>query len=226
MIWILDSKCDIAVDTTSNLEKSEESISCQPSNPSVIVSLSQQKVELRRTLLQLRRSLPMADWQARSHAICQHLQRDRQFQQAQTILAYFSIRHEADLNPLFTMPKTWGFPRCVGASLTWHQWAPGQSLQTGDFGIQEPTPDSPLIDPAGVDLLLIPAVACDRHGYRLGYGGGFYDRMMDDPIWHGKRAIGIVFEFAYLPRLPVEPWDQPLTGVCTEVELRNCPVHS
>jgi len=70
-----------------------------------------------------------------------------------------------------------------------------------------------------VDLLLVPAVACDRRGYRLGYGGGFYDRLLSQPEWQQKPAIGIIFDFARLPTLPFDPWDQPLTSICTEIDL-------
>lgn len=67
-----------------------------------------------------------------------------------------------------------------------------------------------------VDLILVPAVACDRHGYRLGYGGGFYDRMLSLNEWTTPPTVGIVFDFAYLPQLPIDRWDKPLQAVCTE----------
>lgn len=76
-----------------------------------------------------------------------------------------------------------------------------------------------MIEPGAVDLLLVPAVACDRRGYRLGYGGGFYDRLLSSPEWADKTAIAIVFDFAQLPSLPNDPWDQRLVGVCTESGL-------
>jgi 5-formyltetrahydrofolate cyclo-ligase len=72
------------------------------------------------------------------------------------------------------------------------------------------------LEPTEVDLILVPAVACDLRGYRLGYGGGFYDRMLSSAEWASKPTIGIVFEFAYLPRLPIDDWDKVLQGVCTE----------
>jgi 5-formyltetrahydrofolate cyclo-ligase len=74
-----------------------------------------------------------------------------------------------------------------------------------------------------VDLLLVPAVACDVHGYRLGYGGGFYDRLLSQPAWIGKPAIAIVFEYARLPTVPRDPWDKPLQGICTETGLYLAP---
>jgi 5-formyltetrahydrofolate cyclo-ligase len=60
-------------------------------------------------------------------------------------------------------------------------------------------------------------VAIDRQGYRLGYGGGYYDRLRADPLWRKIPTIGIVFNFAYVEQLPIEPWDLPLDAVCTEL---------
>lgn len=178
------------------------------------------KAELRRSLLQARRCLPTEDWHAKSQQICEHLAAASLLQSAETILAYFSIRQEPELSSLFQLPCRWGFPRCVGDRLTWHQWAPGQPLVQGAFGIREPEPDALALAPEEVDLMLIPAVACDSQGYRLGYGGGFYDRLLSQPAWKAIPTIGVIFEDAFLPSLPIDEWDCPLNGVCTEAQLR------
>ena len=179
------------------------------------------KTDLRRSLLKARRALPPAAWQAKSQQICAHLAASSVLQSSRTILAYFSIRQEPDLSSLYNLPHRWGFPRCVGEQLTWHQWTRTEPLVEGAFGILEPTPNAIAISPAEVDLILVPAVACDRQGYRLGYGGGFYDRLLSQPEWGNVCTIGIVFETAYLPSLPVDPWDCPLDGICTEVGLQT-----
>lgn len=177
------------------------------------------KPELRKALIQTRQSISTEEWQARSLQLCEHLRATPLFIKAQTVLAYFSIRQEPDLSSLFSLNKTWGFSRCVDKDLIWHQWSPELSLQAGTFGIPEPHPDLPLISPESVDLILVPAIACDAQGYRLGYGGGFYDRLLSSPLWSGKPTIGIVFEFARLTQLPHDDWDQPLHAVCTEAGL-------
>ncbi|MDY6785419.1 MAG: 5-formyltetrahydrofolate cyclo-ligase [Cyanobacteriota bacterium] len=180
----------------------------------------QSKAELRRQFLQKRRSLPRQLWRQKSNLLCDRLQALPIFAQSRTILAYFSFRQEPDLSPLFSRSdKVWGFPRCVGESLIWHGWQPEEELQKGAYGIFEPSADSHAIDPETVDLILVPAVACDRAGYRLGYGGGFYDRLLSRSQWSSKCAIGIVFDFALVERLPVESWDVPLSGVCTEIRF-------
>ncbi len=174
------------------------------------------KTELRKSLLQTRKSLSPEAWREKSDRLCNHLQNSPLFTEAKTILAYFSCRQEPDLSPLFTTPKQWGFPRCVGKDLSWHIWQPGDALHTGAYGIVEPLPDAPKIDQSEVDLILVPAVGCDLRGYRLGYGGGYYDRMLSKAEWESKVAIGIIFEFALTPQLPVDSWDKPLYGICTE----------
>ncbi|MGI0484404.1 5-formyltetrahydrofolate cyclo-ligase [Pantanalinema rosaneae CENA516] len=183
--------------------------------------LAGDKRSLRKSLLTRRRNLSHSDWQQKSVQICRHLQADAEFQQAQTVLAYFSIRQEPDLSSLWPIAKTWGFSRCIEQSLVWHHWFPNATLplQTGAYGILEPHSDCPLLPPEAVDLILLPCVACDRQGYRLGYGGGFYDRLLAEPAWAEKPTIGIVFDFAYLASLPMDPWDQPLQAICTETGL-------
>lgn len=182
------------------------------------MSQSLQKAELRRSLLHTRQSLSAAVWRQNSDRLCAHLQNASVFAQSRTILAYLSIRQEPDLSVLFTSSHQWGLPRCVGKTLTWHRWSPTDALplQCGKFGILEPHPNAPILDANEIDLILVPAVACDRQGYRLGYGGGFYDRLLSTPVWAQKPTIGIVFDFAYVPKLPIDAWDRPLTGVCTE----------
>ncbi|MGB3532687.1 MAG: 5-formyltetrahydrofolate cyclo-ligase [Microcoleaceae cyanobacterium] len=185
-----------------------------------------QKTQLRRSLLKTRQSLSLQEWQEKSNQICINLQNSTILNQSQTILAYFSFRQEPDLSLLFKQEnyKTWGFPRCVEQSLIWHNWKPTYPLKQGKFGILEPDSNNPQIYPETVDLILVPAVACDRQGYRLGYGGGFYDRLLSLPQWSSIPTIGIVFESAYLPQLPIENWDLPLQYVCTENQLIMCSI--
>lgn len=180
------------------------------------------KPELRRSLLKARQSMSQEKWRHKSDQIITHLQASPLFNSAQTILGYFSFRQEPDLSPLFTdTHHRWGFPRCVGNSLIWHIWKANDTLQVGAYNILEPNPDAPTLPPTEVDLILVPAVACDAQGYRLGYGGGYYDRLLSSTEWTTKPTIGIVFDFAYLPQLPIAPWDKPLQAVCTETGLKT-----
>ena len=161
-------------------------------------------------------------WREKSDRLCRNLQSLQLFSQAKTVLAYTSFRQEPDLSPLFTTKESWGLPRCVGKSLVWHRWQPSEPLEKGAYGILEPNANSPTLEAQDVDLILIPGVGCDRQGYRLGYGGGFYDRMLSSPQWQNKPTIGIFFEFALVSELPVDSWDIPLQGVCTELGFHSC----
>ncbi|MBV9389757.1 MAG: 5-formyltetrahydrofolate cyclo-ligase [Chroococcidiopsidaceae cyanobacterium CP_BM_ER_R8_30] len=180
------------------------------------------KVELRRDLLKKRLSLSKGEWRLKSDRIISHLQASPLFAKSRTILAYFSFRQEPDLSPLFSdFHHRWGFPRCANNALSWHIWMPTEShlWQRGAYGILEPDLTVPTLEPDEVDLILVPAVACDHRGYRLGYGGGYYDRLLSSDMWASKPTIGIVFESAYLQHLPIDSWDKPLQGVCTETGL-------
>lgn len=170
---------------------------------------------MRKQILKQRNQLSVSEWQSKSNQICQNLKKNDLFIESKIVLAYFSFACEPDLSPLFSIKK-WGFPRCINNSLTWHFWQPPQLLETNKYGIAEPLADTPQIEPQQVDLMLVPTVACDYRGYRLGYGGGYYDRLLSSPQWQNIPTVGIVFDFAFLPQLPVEPWDSKLNYICTE----------
>lgn len=175
----------------------------------------------RRALLKARQSMPERIRQEKSASICQHLESWDKFKSSKLTLAYCSFNNEPDLSVLLSKRRVWGLPRCEEKTLVWHRWFPRSRwpLRSGAYGITEPDPNSPLVEPYNVDLILVPCVACDVDGYRLGYGGGFYDRMLSDRLWKDKTTIGIVFEYARLPQLPRDAWDVPLNGICTESGL-------
>jgi 5-formyltetrahydrofolate cyclo-ligase len=176
---------------------------------------------LRRQILGQRQALPTQVWQTQSNLLCDRLSNYPEFVRAQTVLAYQSCRQEPNLSSLFTHHnKQWGLPRCVDRDLLWHRWQPQEALITGSYGILEPQPASPRLLPTEVDLILVPSVAIDRRGYRLGYGGGYFDRLRADPLWRKIPTLGIVFDFAYVEQLPIDPWDLPVDAVCTELGIR------
>jgi 5-formyltetrahydrofolate cyclo-ligase len=192
--------------------------------PSDISSTPSTKKTLRKRLLAQRQALTPEDWKSKSDAVCLHLAQSEWVQKAQTILVYWSDRQEPNLSNLWVhhFPhKRWGLPRCVEQRLVWHEWQPTKAnqLQPGPYDILEPLSTLPVLEPSVVDLILVPAVGCDRQGFRLGYGGGFYDRLFSNPAWTNVPTIGIVFEFAYLAELTRDSWDYPLRAVCTEMGI-------
>lgn len=138
----------------------------------------------------------------------------------QIVLAYLAFRQEPELHSLFaTVPCTWAIPRVVDRALIWHRFDPA-SLTIGKYGIQEPHPDCQTIDPDAATLALVPALACDLQGGRLGYGGGYYDRFLAN---HPLPTLGICFSEFVFSELPRDPWDQPLGGIATELGICLIP---
>jgi len=184
-----------------------------------MMTIPQTKKQLRQSLLNQRRQIPYEIWQQKSQVLCDRLSNWQIFQQAQNILTFSSFRQEPDLTNLWqSFPdKNWGFSRCIEKNLIWHQVAIADfdnNMRSGAFGILEPRHDLPIMDLANIDLILIPAVACDLQGYRLGYGGGFYDRWL--PNSTGFKA-GIIFDEFYLDALPHDIWDVQLEAIVSEV---------
>ncbi len=100
--------------------------------------------------------------------------------------------------------------------LHFREWREGDALIVHAFGMHEPAPEAPLVVP---NVLLVPLLAFDARGHRLGYGGGFYDctlSALDDKI-----AIGVAYAGQEVGELPALPHDHPLDMVATENGLRR-----
>jgi 5-formyltetrahydrofolate cyclo-ligase len=182
--------------------------------------MSAEKSALRQQLLAQRQQLSPVLYEQRSTQICQQLQTflAAQVPAASSILAYWPYRQEPDISILFRSPDyQWVLPRCLpDRELAWHRWCWGDLLVANRYGLLEPSVTAPLVDLAEVSVLMLPAVAIDQQGYRLGYGGGYFDRLLSNENWQPLMTIGVVFDFAYLPLLPVDNWDRPVAAVCTE----------
>ncbi|MEO1132360.1 MAG: 5-formyltetrahydrofolate cyclo-ligase, partial [Cyanobacteria bacterium J06639_1] len=137
------------------------------------------KAELRRHFRRVRDRL---DTVALSQQLCDRLARWNRLQRSQVILAYYPHNSELSLLPLMQLwqGKIWGLPRCLPkGQLAWHEYRPARDrLAPGKFGIHEPSASAPRVNLDRVDAVLVPALACDCQGYRLGYGGGYYDRLL------------------------------------------------
>jgi 5-formyltetrahydrofolate cyclo-ligase len=158
-----------------------------------------------------------------SQAVCAHLSNWHPFQQATTALGFLAFRNEIDLSHLFERwpNKRWLVPRVVEGSelasgqkphLLLHPYAP-RRLVRHRFGMLEPESDLPIINPGEVEIVLVPGVAFDRQGGRLGFGGGFYDRLL--PLADGALRVGVTYEQLILQTIPMEPWDCPVEWLVT-----------
>ena len=98
-------------------------------------------------------------------------------------------------------------------------WVPGAQLLTNQYGIREPDPRRQQGRPTwAIDVLLIPLVAFDAFGNRLGMGGGYYDRLLGDLARRPRRPklVGVAYHFQQVESLPTEPWDQRLDCVISD----------
>jgi 5-formyltetrahydrofolate cyclo-ligase len=129
---------------------------------------------------------------------------------------YHALPEEADPSLLLETLVQRGchiaFPRIAGkgAPLAYHRVPDGEALAVGGYGIHEPLEHWPPMRP---DLLLVPLLAFDGRGHRLGYGGGFYDRTI---AALSVPAVGIAYAGQQIARLPDEAHDQLLAAVLTE----------
>ena len=136
-----------------------------------------------------------------------------------TVSGYMPMRSE--INPLPAMTAHAG-PVCVpvitgrGQALRFREWTPGCPMIAGEFGALIPQ-QGEFIEP---EVLIVPLLAFDARGYRLGYGGGFYDRTLQ--ALRNKRttlAVGFAFSAQKVARVPTDDFDQRLDAVITEQGL-------
>jgi 5-formyltetrahydrofolate cyclo-ligase len=143
---------------------------------------------------------------------------------AKVISGYWAIGDELDVRPaleaLRRAGRTVALPVMAarGRPLAFRRWSEGAALEERMWGIREPAADAPEVVP---DLLLVPLLAFDREGGRLGYGGGFYDRTLaalraDRPSTY---ACGVCFAAQEVARVPRGSYDERLDAVMTEEGL-------
>ena len=138
------------------------------------------------------------------------------------VAAYLPIRSECDCRPIIERAQGLGIavvlPVLVDpVTLVFRRFEPGAPLAAGGFGTLAPTPDRPVLDP---ELVVMPMVAFDRSGSRLGHGKGHYDRALAKLAARGvaPRLVGIAFAAQEVETIPAEPHDVRLDWIVTENE--------
>ena len=137
--------------------------------------------------------------------------------------AYAAIGDEIQTAPLMTALDAAGFQVALpvtgkrGTPLVFRLWTPRTIMIAGRMNIPEPPADAPVLEP---DLLFVPLAAFDRHGHRIGYGAGFYDRSLaglraKKPIV----AVGVAYAAQEVSVVPHDAYDQKLDFILTEREL-------
>ena len=139
---------------------------------------------------------------------------------ALALAGYMPMRTEIDPLPAMVAHQgPVGVPVILARAtpLRFRLWGPGVAMVTGAFGAQIPA-EGPWVEP---QVVIVPLLAFDARGYRLGYGGGFYDRTLAGLRTRGKVvAVGFAFGCQEVDAVPIDDYDQRLDAVVTEAGVR------
>lgn len=187
------------------------------------------KNQIRKEMLKLRKTLCEYEIEEKSKKIYERLAAMDMFRDAKNIMAYMAFRNEVDTLPIINHclreNKKMILPVSIKETkqlLLSELKDPYKELHEGTYGIKEPARE--YIRPfhsRELDLILVPAVAFDPSGYRLGYGGGYYDRFLAS-LTRKTPSIGLSFEMQIIDKVPSEPTDQPVDYIVTEMRIINC----
>lgn len=137
--------------------------------------------------------------------------------------AYWPIKGEPDLRPLMRKLHAAGVLVALpvvevkAAPLVFRRWTPDMRMERGDWNIPVPPADAPVVTPA---ITLAPLVGWDRAGYRLGYGGGYFDRTLA-ALSPRPFSIGVGFQASELPTIFPQPHDMPLQAIVTDEGVQD-----
>ena len=173
-----------------------------------------EKNELRYKMKQLRVVLPEESRRSAAAEVFERLEKTAAFILADRIMMYHSLPDELSTHDFLRKwagRKRFYLPRVNGVDLEVLPYEETR-LELGSFHIEEPSGND-LTDPSEIELVVVPAVAYDRKGKRLGRGKGFYDRFLS----HTKATkVGVGYDFQLVDELPVEPHDVPMDIVITQ----------
>jgi len=186
------------------------------------------KASLRRAMRQRRRDLDEYGQAAAADAFADRMAKLALFRNSRRIAFYFPSDGEIDTTPLLEI--AWQQKKLCYLPVLWHLGGnrlrfapamPGMELALNRYGIPEPVePPRRCLQASQLDLILLPVVAVDHNGYRLGMGGGYYDRSLaylgHRQLWRKPRLVAAAYEFQVVSRLPHDPWDVRLDGVVSE----------
>lgn len=189
----------------------------------------EEKLRLRAALRARRRSLADDERQRLSRRAAAHLLASDVWRKAASVALYVAVRGEADATPLLEAARQSGktalLPLCLDEAtgepglMRFVPCAGAHALRIGAYGIPEPVCASlPVTDPPA-DIILVPGVAFDTKGMRLGQGGGYYDRLLARPEYAKSLRIGYAYAFQIVDAVPARAWDVPMHALCTEEGL-------
>lgn len=177
------------------------------------------KQQLRKQKKEYRKQLTATYCQIHAERICTKLVQLSIYRKARSILFYMSIQKEVDMKQAIEqawrdkkqvlLPRVDQENQCLQVIQVKH-WS---QLETGAYGIQEPHQSLKRMDPSQIDLVIVPGVAFDVKGYRLGYGGGYYDRFF--ARFPRLQRMGVAYPEQVVPTVYPEPHDQRLHFLLT-----------
>ncbi|WP_368868792.1 5-formyltetrahydrofolate cyclo-ligase [Proteus penneri] len=186
-------------------------------------SLFQQRDEIRKTIRQKRRLLTLDEQQQAADKLCEQVLTHPKIKPAQTIALFLSFDGEIDTSPLIS--QLWALNKqiCLPVLHPFHRhhllflrYTPSTVLVKNHFNISEPPLNVNMVIPiSNIDIIFTPLVAFDTQGQRLGMGGGFYDRTLEN--WQQKSfyPMGLAHTFQQVDYLPIANWDVPLPEIIT-----------
>lgn len=181
------------------------------------------RVQLRQEMKARRSALRATERIACAQAVASHLFGQQAMQEARRVAGYWAVEGELPLSVVATHVAATGtylLPKLgPEGTLRFAPWSPRIDLVPNRYGIPEPSTD--LKDCLAIDqldLALIPLLAFDEHGNRLGMGGGWYDRSLAYRLKGPAKPflVGVAYSFQQVDAVPAEPWDVPLDAVVTE----------
>ena len=177
------------------------------------------KRKLRQMLLARRRELSTYAVLAASRLIQRAFLDSGAFAHAKVVALYSPIHNEVDTSEVLAeaqaIEKTVLFPAVAGQSLIFRRIGEFDQLREGTFGIAEPAESCQSYDPHTIDVIVIPGVAFDLHGKRVGYGKGFYDKTLHQLEGQG-RLVGFCYDFQLVDNITNEPHDVKMDLLITE----------
>lgn len=196
-------------------------------DPSAIPASPPTKGDLRARILALREMLGVlaqaGDGRSAEEALRARVLEAAPLPAGAVVAGYWPMRGEIDVLPLLGALSQRGqvtaLPAVIGRKepLVFRRWAPGEPLEEGLYGTRHPAASAAVVRPV---CLLVPLLAFDRKGIRLGYGGGFYDRTLAALRAVGPVvAVGVAYAGQEVESLPAEPHDERLDWVVTEKEI-------
>ena len=185
--------------------------------------INEKKAALRKHFRAVRAAISKEEKAEKSNRICRVIGEDlAPFSLARTILFYYPLPHEIDILPLFHRARELGiscaFPRCraEAGEMDFFYVNELSEMEKGRFGICEPKPTLPRVVDFSDALMLVPAMSFDKYGFRLGYGGGYYDRFLTA---HPVRTVGVTYESLLVEELPRDSYDRAVNVIATEDRL-------